>query len=112
MCFEPQNVVATVYANKQQRPRVVHLFQDLNKWKNRRRSTKSDLRRKSQDREHVINQMSNGAVAKFEKKEGQSGLLKRYAPATDVKENLQLSFPNLVATNDLFKMCNNTADLA
>lgn len=36
-------------------------FQDLTKWKIRRRSTKSDLRRKSQDREHVINQMTNGA---------------------------------------------------
>ncbi|XP_049909764.1 LIM domain only protein 7-like isoform X3 [Epinephelus moara] len=47
---------------------------DLNKWKNRRRSTKSDLRRKSQDRDHVINQMSNGAVTKSE---SQGGLLKR-----------------------------------
>ncbi|XP_049454169.1 LIM domain only protein 7b isoform X4 [Epinephelus fuscoguttatus] len=47
---------------------------DLNKWKNRRRSTKSDLRRKSQDREHVINQMSNGSVTKSE---SQVGLLKR-----------------------------------
>ncbi|KAI3377558.1 hypothetical protein L3Q82_008726 [Scortum barcoo] len=45
---------------------------DLTKWKNRRRSTKSDLRRKSQDRDHVINQMSNGAV----KTEG-GGLHKR-----------------------------------
>ncbi|XP_071345409.1 LIM domain only protein 7-like isoform X3 [Trachinotus anak] len=47
---------------------------DLTKWKNRRRSTKSDLRRKSQDREHVINQMTNGAVTNFEKNDG---LLKR-----------------------------------
>lgn len=37
------------------------LFQDLTKWKNRRRSTKSDLRTRSQDREHVIKQMINGA---------------------------------------------------
>ncbi|XP_039651293.1 LIM domain only protein 7b isoform X4 [Perca fluviatilis] len=50
---------------------------DLSKWKNRRRSSKSDLRRKSQDREHVINQMANGALAKFEKNEAQGGLLKR-----------------------------------
>ncbi|XP_008290883.1 LIM domain only protein 7-like isoform X2 [Stegastes partitus] len=35
---------------------------DLTKWKSRRRSTKSDLRRNSLDREHVINQMTNGAV--------------------------------------------------
>ncbi|XP_051800860.1 LIM domain only protein 7-like [Acanthochromis polyacanthus] len=35
---------------------------DFTKWKNRRRSTNWDLRRKSQDREHVINQMANGAV--------------------------------------------------
>ncbi|XP_054468375.1 LIM domain only protein 7-like isoform X2 [Anoplopoma fimbria] len=49
---------------------------DLTKWKNRRRSTKSDLRRKSQDREHVINQMANGAMIKFEKKEAQGRLLR------------------------------------
>nr|XP_054587807.1 uncharacterized protein LOC107381152 isoform X1 [Nothobranchius furzeri]XP_054587808.1 uncharacterized protein LOC107381152 isoform X1 [Nothobranchius furzeri] len=36
--------------------------EDLTKWKNRRRSTKSELFRKSQDREHVFNQMTNGAV--------------------------------------------------
>lgn len=45
------------------------LFQDLTKWKIRRRSTKSDHRRKSQDREHVIDQMTNGAQASFEKNE-------------------------------------------
>ncbi|GLD47351.1 LIM domain only protein 7-like isoform X1 [Lates japonicus] len=50
---------------------------DLTKWKNRRRSTKSDLRRKSQDREHVINQMTNGAVANFERNDMKGGLLKR-----------------------------------
>ncbi|XP_034737706.1 LIM domain only protein 7-like isoform X3 [Etheostoma cragini] len=51
---------------------------DLSKWKNRRRSSKSDLRRKSQEREHVTNQMANGALAKFEKKEvNEGGLLKR-----------------------------------
>ncbi|XP_042349193.1 LIM domain only protein 7b isoform X2 [Plectropomus leopardus] len=50
---------------------------ELTKWKNRRRSTKSDIRRKSQDREHVINQMANGAVAKYEKNEAQGGLRKR-----------------------------------
>lgn len=44
-------------------------FQDLTKWKNRRRSTKSDHRRKSQDREHVITQMTNGAQTNFEKNE-------------------------------------------
>ncbi|XP_056881609.1 LIM domain only protein 7-like isoform X1 [Takifugu flavidus] len=42
---------------------------DLTKWKNRRRSTKSDLRRKSQDREHVINQMTNSARTNFERTE-------------------------------------------
>lgn len=45
------------------------LFQDLTKWKNRRRSTKSDLRRNSQDREHVINQMTNGAQTNLERTE-------------------------------------------
>ncbi|KAM9366993.1 LIM domain only protein 7-like [Symphorus nematophorus] len=48
---------------------------DLTKWKNRRRSTKSD-RRKSQDREHVINQMINGASTNYEKNEADR-LLKR-----------------------------------
>ena len=64
---------------------IIHLFQDLTKWKNRRRSTKSDLRRKSQDREHVINQMINGAVTNSDKSEA-GGLLKRY-PAAYVKYN-------------------------
>ncbi|XP_070692261.1 LIM domain only protein 7b [Pempheris klunzingeri] len=53
---------------------------DLTKWKNRRRSTKSDHRRKSQDREHVINQMTNGAAADSETNEAQGGLLKRDKP--------------------------------
>ncbi|RVE74432.1 hypothetical protein OJAV_G00021780 [Oryzias javanicus] len=44
---------------------------DLNKWKTRRRSGKSDLLRCSQDREHVISQMTNGAMADFEKNEAQ-----------------------------------------
>lgn len=44
-------------------------FQDLTKWKNRRRSTKSDHRRKSQDREHVISQMTNGAQTSFKQNE-------------------------------------------
>lgn len=50
---------------------------DLTKWKNRRRSSKSDPRRKSQDREHVINQMINGASTTFEKREA-GGLRKSY----------------------------------
>uniref|UniRef100_UPI0037E80192 LIM domain only protein 7-like isoform X3 n=1 Tax=Semicossyphus pulcher TaxID=241346 RepID=UPI0037E80192 len=49
---------------------------DLTKWKNRRRSTKSDPRRKSQDRDHVINQMING-VGKFDRTGALGGLLKR-----------------------------------
>lgn len=84
---------ATVY-------QAVHLFQDLSKWKNRRRSSKSDLRRKSQDREHVINQMTNGALAKFEKNEAQGGQLKRYAPSTVVMGTLELTLPNPVSTNN------------
>ncbi|KAM8876732.1 uncharacterized protein ACB058_002858 isoform 2-T2 [Synchiropus picturatus] len=39
---------------------------DLTKWKNRRRSTKLDQRGKSLDREHVINQMTNGSVSHSE----------------------------------------------
>lgn len=79
---------------------VICLFQDLTKWKNRRRSTKSDLRRKSQDREHVINQMTNWA-----KNEAQGGSLKRYIPAMKAIYNLELTLPNPVAPRNLFKVC-------
>ncbi|XP_031702491.1 LIM domain only protein 7b isoform X2 [Anarrhichthys ocellatus] len=48
---------------------------DLTKWKNRRRSSKFDPRSKSQDGEHVVNQMANGAMIQFEKKEAQGRLL-------------------------------------
>ncbi|XP_041641699.1 LIM domain only protein 7b isoform X2 [Cheilinus undulatus] len=50
---------------------------DLTKWKNRRRSTKSDSYRKSQDREHVISQMVNGVGTTFDRNGAQGGLLKR-----------------------------------
>ncbi|XP_061743129.1 LIM domain only protein 7-like isoform X2 [Nerophis ophidion] len=53
-----------------------HWQDDLTKWKNRRRSTKSDLRRKSLDREHVINKMTNGAVKDHGEK-GNHGQLQR-----------------------------------
>ncbi|XP_075934069.1 LIM domain only protein 7b [Anarhichas minor] len=49
---------------------------DLTKWKNRRRSSKFDPRSKSQDGEHVVNQMANGAMIQFEKKEAQGRLLR------------------------------------
>ncbi|XP_068430443.1 LIM domain only protein 7-like [Clinocottus analis] len=49
---------------------------DLTKWKNRRRSAKSDFRRKSQDRDHVTNRMVNGAMNTFEKKEAPGRLLR------------------------------------
>nr|XP_024658313.1 LIM domain only protein 7 isoform X4 [Maylandia zebra] len=42
---------------------------DLKKWKTRRRSTKSELRTKSQDREHVMDKMINGSVTTIEKNE-------------------------------------------
>lgn len=51
---------------------------DFTKWKNRRRSSKSDVRRMSQDREHVINQMTNGA--NFQKP-SKSGPIKRDQPS-------------------------------
>ncbi|XP_077375630.1 LIM domain only protein 7b isoform X2 [Festucalex cinctus] len=41
----------------------------LTKWKNHRKNTKSNLRRKSVDREHVINKMTDGAVSDLVKKE-------------------------------------------
>ncbi len=80
------------------------MSQDLTKWKNRRRSSKSDLRGKSQDREHVINQMINGASSNFEKNEA-GKLLKRYSAAAN--ENL----PNPVANKDLLKVASKAADL-
>ncbi|XP_037835900.1 LIM domain only protein 7 isoform X2 [Kryptolebias marmoratus] len=52
---------------------------DLTKWKNRRRSTKSELYRKSQDREHVINQMANGTMTSYETYESQGGPIKRFS---------------------------------
>ncbi|KAK0139174.1 LIM domain only protein 7 [Merluccius polli] len=36
---------------------------DLTKWKNRRRSTNSDLHRKFQERKHVVSKWTNGTVA-------------------------------------------------
>nr|XP_057945702.1 LIM domain only protein 7-like isoform X2 [Doryrhamphus excisus] len=45
-----------------------HWQDDLTKWKNRRRSTNSDVRRKSLDREHVINKMTNGSANDHEEK--------------------------------------------
>ncbi|XP_060892154.1 LIM domain only protein 7b isoform X3 [Labrus mixtus] len=50
---------------------------DLTKWKNRRRSSKSEPRRKSQDREHVIKQMAYGDGRIFDRNGGQEGRLKR-----------------------------------
>ncbi|XP_068587088.1 LIM domain only protein 7b isoform X2 [Cebidichthys violaceus] len=49
---------------------------DLTKWKNRRRSTKFELHSKSQDGEHAVNQMANGAMIQFEKTETQGRLLR------------------------------------
>ncbi|XP_037552465.1 LIM domain only protein 7 [Nematolebias whitei] len=46
--------------------------EDLTKWKNRRRSTNTEHYRKSQHREHVINQMANGAVTSHETCRAQS----------------------------------------
>ncbi|KAM8895269.1 LIM domain only protein 7-like isoform 1-T1 [Spinachia spinachia] len=53
---------------------------DLMKWKNRRRSTKSDLHRKSQEWDQVINQMAIGAMNRFEKKEVQGRLRDQQSP--------------------------------
>ncbi|XP_034019309.1 LIM domain only protein 7b [Thalassophryne amazonica] len=50
---------------------------DLTKWKNRRRSMKNDCGKKLQDREHVVAQMTNGAVTDLEQEAKQSELLKR-----------------------------------
>ncbi|XP_055086369.1 LIM domain only protein 7b isoform X2 [Periophthalmus magnuspinnatus] len=55
--------------------------EDLNKWKSRRRSSKTEGRRASQDREHVIHQMTNGAKSAFQKTITQGGPMKRDQPS-------------------------------
>ncbi|CAG5857450.1 unnamed protein product [Menidia menidia] len=50
---------------------------DLTKWKNRRRSTKSELHSRSQDREHVMHQMTNGAIANSDTNDVEGGPRKR-----------------------------------
>nr|XP_020508508.1 LIM domain only protein 7-like isoform X7 [Labrus bergylta] len=50
---------------------------DLTKWKNRRRSSKSEPCRKSLDREHVIKQMAYGDGRIFDRNGAQEGRLKR-----------------------------------
>ncbi|XP_057707979.1 LIM domain only protein 7-like isoform X2 [Corythoichthys intestinalis] len=49
----------------------------LTKWKNHRRSTKSNLRRRSLDREHVIKKMTNGAVNDHGERENHTVQLER-----------------------------------
>nr|XP_020465221.1 LIM domain only protein 7-like isoform X3 [Monopterus albus] len=53
---------------------------DLTKWKDRRRSTKPDIHRMSQDREHVINQMTSGIVTNMEKNEGKLLMRNQQSP--------------------------------
>ncbi|KAF7654775.1 hypothetical protein LDENG_00064770 [Lucifuga dentata] len=54
---------------------------DLTKWKNRRRNTKSDVKTLL-DQESVISQMTNGAVPNLEKNKTQGGLLNRDQQST------------------------------
>uniref|UniRef100_A0A3P8V2S4 Calponin-homology (CH) domain-containing protein n=1 Tax=Cynoglossus semilaevis TaxID=244447 RepID=A0A3P8V2S4_CYNSE len=64
------------------------LWQDhLTKWKNRRRSTKSDHERKSQDREHVISQMTNRVMPNFEKSEAQGKELPQREQVSSRRDN-------------------------
>lgn len=81
---------------------VVYFFQDLKKWKTRRRSTKSELRTKSQDREHVMDKMINGYVTTIEKNEAKL----KYVCATIVfKKNkfLNIFKPCLMYENSYFQ---------
>ncbi|XP_015239527.1 PREDICTED: LIM domain only protein 7-like isoform X4 [Cyprinodon variegatus] len=50
---------------------------DLTRWKNRRRSTKSELYRRSFEREHIFKEMTNGAVRNYEGNEAPGGPIKR-----------------------------------
>ncbi|XP_047220067.1 LIM domain only protein 7b isoform X3 [Girardinichthys multiradiatus] len=54
-----------------------HWQDDLTRWKNRRRSTKSELYRRSLEREHIVKQLTNGAVTNYEGNETPGGSLKR-----------------------------------
>ncbi|KAK7913265.1 hypothetical protein WMY93_013476 [Mugilogobius chulae] len=55
--------------------------EDLNKWKSRRRSSKAEGLRTSQDREHVIHQMTNGSKTTYQKTVSQGGPMKRDQPS-------------------------------
>ncbi|XP_035992039.1 LIM domain only protein 7b isoform X3 [Fundulus heteroclitus] len=50
---------------------------DLTRWKNRRRSTKSELYRRSFEREHIFKRTTNGSVTNYEGDEAQGGPIKR-----------------------------------
>uniref|UniRef100_A0A3Q2PRK1 LIM domain 7b n=1 Tax=Fundulus heteroclitus TaxID=8078 RepID=A0A3Q2PRK1_FUNHE len=50
---------------------------DLTRWKNRRRSTKSELYRRSFEREHIFKQTTNGSVTNYEGDEAPGGPIKR-----------------------------------
>ncbi|KAM9409885.1 LIM domain only protein 7-like isoform 3-T4 [Pholidichthys leucotaenia] len=75
---EDQDADRSVEWNKENKNNSTHSkdseaqWQDeLTRWKNRRRSIKTDLRTNSQDREHVIRQMTNGSMTNYEKSEVQ-----------------------------------------
>ncbi|MEQ2232189.1 hypothetical protein ILYODFUR_008625 [Ilyodon furcidens] len=54
-----------------------HWQDDLTRWKNRRRSTKSELYRRSLEREHIVKQLTNGAVTNYEGNKTPGGPIKR-----------------------------------
>ncbi|XP_035019362.2 LIM domain only protein 7-like isoform X2 [Hippoglossus stenolepis] len=80
---------------------------DLTKWKNRRRSSNTDHRRKSLDREHVINacslSMTNGAVSNFKNDTQRGAMLKRDQPPSPRRSN---PAPRLHSTAPLSKSTN------
>ncbi|KAF0043083.1 hypothetical protein F2P81_004420 [Scophthalmus maximus] len=72
---------------------------DLTKWKNRRQSFKTDSRRKSLDREHVINQMTNGAVDNF----GKSGAqVRAMLKSSDLRPRTRVVLARSYATEARF----------
>ncbi|KAK5604609.1 hypothetical protein CRENBAI_014434 [Crenichthys baileyi] len=54
-----------------------HWQDDLTRWKNRRRSTKSELYRRSLEREHIVKQLTNGTVTNYEGNETPGGPINR-----------------------------------
>ncbi|XP_072321451.1 LIM domain only protein 7b isoform X2 [Eucyclogobius newberryi] len=80
---EPQDPGTTHFKRKSSvtKETEAQWHEDLTKWKSRRRSSKTEGLRMSQDREHVIHQMTNGANTTFQTTIVQGGPMMRDQPS-------------------------------